>query len=330
LSPRPTASEVRQAAVGRGDNPEAFQLYLQGKYCSERVTQADSDRAIELFRKALAIDPAFALAWAGLARSHQMQSGFGFAPIDEGSERAREAAQRAVKIAPDLAEGHIQLGLVQEGYDWDWAAADASFRRALELAPGDANAVRAAAGLARILGRFDEAQALMHKAIALDPLSSRTHRQAAMIYLAADRIDDAAAAFQLALDLSPNFGLAHAFLAIARLLQGRGEEGLALAEAESHDVFRNLAFTMIHHSLGHPAEADAALQTLIGQFGWTAAFQIAEAFAHRGEIDKAYEWLEKAYAQRDSGVSYTAVDVLLRPLHGDPRWRPFLERLHLA
>ena len=107
-------------------------------------------------------------------------------------------------------------------------------------------------------------------------------------------------------------------------------EDRALAKAESHDVFRNLAFAMIQHSLGHPAESDAALKALIDGFGWTAAYQIAEAYAHRGEIDKAYEWLETAYSQRDPGVVYTAVDGFLMPLHGDPRWQPFLKRMSLA
>ncbi len=324
------AAEVRRAAVGRGDDPEAFQLYLQGKFFGERTTQADTDKAIGLFQRALAIDPDFALAWAGLSRVHQTQAGFGFAQIDKGFESAREAAQHALQLAPDLAEAHIELGLVLEGHDWNWTEADASFRRALELAPGDAHALRGAAGLARILGQYDKALELIRKAIALDPLSARTHRQAAMVYLMADRLDDAAAAFQLALDLSPNAGLNHGFLAITRLLQGRGQEALALAEAESHDVFRNLAFAMIHHTLGHPAEADTALQALIDGFGWTAAFQIAEAYAYRGEVEKAYEWLEAAYAQRDPGVAYAAVDVLLRPLHGDSRWQPFLRRIGLA
>ena len=323
-------AEVRKAAVGRSDSPEAFALYLQGKFIGERVTQADSDKAIELFKKALAIEPSFALAWAGLARVHQLQAGYGFAPIDEGYERAREAAQQALRVAPDLAEAHIEMGLLQLAHDWDWGAADASFRRALEAAPGDANAVRAAAGLARILGRFDEALALIEQAVALDPLSPHTHRQAAMIYLAARRFDDAASSFQLSLDLSPNFGLAHAFLAIARMLQGRAEEGLVLAEAESHDVFRNVALAMIHHFLGHPAESDMALKTLIDGFGWTAAYQVAETYAHRVEIGRAFEWLDKAYAQRDPGLAYTAVDAFFDPLHDDPRWLPLLKRLNLA
>ncbi len=324
------AADVRQATTGRSDDPAAFQLYLQGKFFAERVTQADTDKAIALFRQALAVDPNFAQAWAEMSHVHQLQAGFGFAPIDEGYERAREAAQQALRLAPDAPEGYVQLGQVQELHDWDWAAADASYRRALELAPGDAKAVMAAASLARVLGRFDTGLELMRKAIALDPLSPRTHRQAAMIHLSANRVDAAAASFERALEINPTTGLIHAFLGITRLLQGRGEEGLALAKLESHDVFRNVAFAMIHHALGHPAESDAALHALIDGFGWTAAYQVAEVCAYRNEIAKAFEWLDKAYAQRDPGVVYSAVDMLLRPLHGDPRWRPFLRRLGLG
>jgi len=324
------AADVRQAAIGRSDNSEAFQLYLQGKFFGERTTQADTDKAIDLLQQALAIDPDFALAWTGLSRIHQVQAGFGFAPIDEGFERAREAAQHALRLAPDLAEGHIELGLVLEMHDWNWTAADTCFRRALELAPGDAHALRAAAGLARVLGRLDEALELMRKAIALDPLSASTHRQLALIHVMADRLDDAAASFQLALDLSPGAGLNHAFLAVVRVLQGRGQEALVLAEAESHGVFRNVALAMTQHALGRATESDAALQALIDGFAWTAAYQIAEVYAHRNEVEKAFEWLERAYVQRDPGVAFSAGDAFLRPLRGDPRWRPFLHRMRLA
>jgi len=222
------------------------------------------------------------------------------------------------------------MGRISETHDWDWAAADASFQRALELAPGDANALRAAAGLARILGHSEKAVDLIGKAIALDPLSAFTHRQAAMIHLVAGQLEETATSFQLALDINPKGGLYHAFLAITRLLQGRLGEARALAGHEGHDVFRNLALTLIEHKLGNAAASDAALKTLIDGFGWTAAFQIAEAYAFRGEVDKAYEWLESAYRQRDPGVVFTAVDTILRPLHSDPRWTPFVRRLGLG
>jgi len=330
-SDKAAAADVRRASTGRSDNPEAFQLYLQGKFYGERLTQADTDKAIELFQQALKIDPDFALAWAGLSHVHQAQAGYGFAPINEGYERAREAAQRALRLAPDLAEGYINLGVVQQAHDWNWTAADASFRRALELAPGNANALHVSATLARILGRVDEGLELIRRAIALDPVSASTHRQAAMIYVMADRLDEAAASFQLALDLAPKAGLNHGFLAITRLLQGRKHEALPIAQAESHDVFRNLAFAMIHHDLRHPAESDAALKALIDGYAWTAAYQVAEAYAYRKEIDKAFEWLERAYEHRDPGVTYSLADMLLRPpLEADPRWQPFLQRMNLA
>ncbi len=324
------AADVVRAVAGRSDDPQAFQLYLQGKFYGERTTQADTDKAIELFRGALAIDPDFALAWAGLSRIHQVQAGFGFAPIDEGFERAREAAQRALRLAPDLAEGHIELGLVYESHDWNWKEAETSLRRALELSPGDAHALRSAAGLARVLGRFDEGLELMHKAVALDPLSARTHRQMAMLAFMSERFDEAAVAFALALDLSPNTGLCHAFLAIARLMQGRADDALVLANAEIHDVFRDVALAMIHHAQGRRGESDAALQRLIDGSGWTAAYQVAEAYSYRNEVEPAFEWLERAYAQRDPGVIYAANDVFLRPLQHDPRWLPFVRRLGLV
>ena len=150
-----------------------------------------------------------------------------------------------------------------------------------------------------------------------------------MIAVMSERFDEAAASFQLALDLAPKAGLNHAFLAITRLMQGRGEEALKAAEAESHDVFRNLALAMIHHAQDRAAESDAELQTLISEFGWTAAYQVTEAYAYRNEVDKAFEWLERAYEQRDPGVTCSKTDVILRSLHGDPRWQPFLQRLGL-
>jgi TolB-like protein/class 3 adenylate cyclase len=324
------AKEVRKATTGRSDNPEAFQLYLQAKFHGERVNQADTDKAIELFERAIALDAGFALAWAGLSRIHQTQAGYGFAPIDEGYMRARDAAQHAIRIAPDLADGHVELGHVLQQHDWNWPAADAEYRRALELAPGDAHALRSAAELARTMGRRDQARDLIGKALAVDPLSSRTQRQAAMIHLASRDLESAAAAFRLALDLSPNTGLGHAFLAICRVLQGHAREALPLAQAEPHDVFRNLALTMALRALGRQAEADAALRTLERDFGWTAAYQVAEAYANRNDVETAFEWLEKAYVQRDPGVVYSAIDMLLDPLHGDPRWRPFVRKLGLG
>ncbi len=324
------AAEVRQAATGRSHNAEAFQLYLQGKFFGERVTQADSDKAIELLRQALAIDPDFAIAWAELSRIHQLQAGFGFAPIEVGFERAREAALEALRLAPDLADGHRALGSVLEHHDWNWSAASASFARALALAPGDSRVLEMAALHTRIRGQHREGLELIRKAVALDPLSAGLHRQMAHLCVMSGRLDEAASALERAIDLNPGAGLSHAFLALVRMLQGRLDGILETARAESHDVFRNMAIAMIQHTLGHPAESDAALDELIRAWGWTAAYQVADVYAYRGQADQAFEWLERAYAQRDPGIIMSAYDEFLRPLHDDPRWLPFVQRLGLA
>jgi TolB-like protein/tetratricopeptide (TPR) repeat protein len=320
-------AEVRRAAKGRADNPQAFQLYLQGKFYGERATQADTDKAIALFHEALAIDPDFPLAWAGLSLVQQLQAGYGFAPIDKGYEDARAAAQRALAMAPDLAEGHVAVGLIAQSYDRNWSAADASFRRALELAPGDVRALQAAAGLARILGRHQQAADLVQQTVARDPLSARAHRLAGNIYLIGGDLEAAARAFAMAIDINPTGTLAYAFLAMARLLQRRFDEALSLAERETHDVFRNLALAVIHHAAGRVEQSALASQALIDGFAWTAAYQVAEVCAYRGEIDKAFEWLETAFRQNDPGVIYSGSDPLLAPLHDDPRWAAFIARL---
>ena len=324
------AADVKAAATGRGDNPEAYQLYLQGRFFGERITQADTDKAIDFYQRAIALDPEFAQAWVELSRVHQIQAGFGFAPIDAGYERARDAAQHALALASDLAGGHVELGQVLYLHDWNWAAAEKAFRRALELAPGDARVVLSAASSARTQGKPGEARGLIRRAITLDPLSARTHRIAGLVAYGEGRLDDAETSFRMALDLAPSAGLAHAFLAVVRLLQGYPDDALQTAALETHDVFRNLAFAMIHHTLGHPAESDAALATLTKDFGWTAAWQIAEVHAYRGEVDAAFDWLERAYVQRDPGAVQAQTDAFMRPLHSDPRWPAYLVRMGFA
>jgi TolB-like protein/class 3 adenylate cyclase/Tfp pilus assembly protein PilF len=322
-------AEVDRAVAGRSDDPEAFRLYLQGRFFGERITQADTDKAIALLERAIAIDPSFALAWAELAHVHQTQAGFGFAGIDEGYERSRTAAERALALEPDLPEGLVALGRVHHSHDWDFAKAEAALRRALELAPGNATALLSAAINARTEGRTAEANALLSRAVALDPLSARVHREAGIVAICDGKLDEAVVSFQLTIDVNPSAGLAYAFLGMTRMLQDRVEEALELTLREPHDVFRLLALAMIAHHRGDVAASDAALDDLIARFGWTAAYQVAEAYAYRGQADEAFEWLDRAYEQRDPGIVYLLSDILLRSLRGDPRWTPLIRRVGL-
>jgi TolB-like protein/class 3 adenylate cyclase/tetratricopeptide (TPR) repeat protein len=324
-------AEVLAAAKGRGENAEAYRLYLQGRFFEDRLTREDTAKSIGYYRQALELDPQYALAWAGVSRAHTNQAGYSWdLAIAEGFGKAREAAERALELDPDLAEGHAALGQIRRLYDWDWNGADASFRRALELAPGNAQVIRDAGGLAGNLGRPQEALELLRRAVVLDPLSAPAHRSLARSAFFADFLDEAEAAGQKALELSPQGGLTHFWLGLVRLGQGRLDEAQEMFQREAHDTFRLLGLSQVHHARGRSAESAAALQELIKKDAAGAAYQIALGYAYRGETELAFEWLERAYVQRDPGLGMMKISQPLRKMHDDPRWQPFIEKMGLA
>jgi tetratricopeptide (TPR) repeat protein len=336
LTEKPDASasaavkaEVRAATKGRSENVEAYRLYLQGRFFHDRLTGGDTAKAMLYYRQALELDPQYALAWSGVSRCY----GAGY-PVDmavpEGSVRAREAAERALQLEPDLTEAHVALGLVRVMHDWDWKGADASFRRALELTPGDAQVLRSRGLLTANLGRQEEAIALIRRAIALDPLSVAPHRILARLCIFDGALEEAEAAAKKALELNPQGGMTNFWVGLIRMMQGGLEEALEIVQRETHETFRLVGLTLVQRARGRHAESDAALQELIEKHAAGGAYQIAEAYAYRGETDLAFEWLERAYTQRDPGTGMVRADPLLRSLSGDPRWRPFLNKMGLS
>jgi TolB-like protein/Tfp pilus assembly protein PilF len=325
-------AEIQAAARGRGENAEAYRLYLQANFHSDRFTAEDFATAIEAYLAALKLDPNYALAWAGLslAYAHGTAQAWLGTTLDEGFRLARDAAEKAMQLAPNLAEAHEALGVIRYSNDWDWKGAEASFARALELAPGNIRVTRNSKFLLNALGRYDEAIALLRKAVELDPLSGAVYRELATCYLASGRFGEAQTAIRKSLELSPHAGFAHYFHSIICLAQGRLDEALEAAKREIHDTFRLLSLAMVYHAQGRRAESDAALEKLIETVPDTGAFQIAEAFAYRDDKDQAFAWLERAYTQRDAGMSMLGWSRSMRSLHGDPRWQPFLEKVGLT
>ncbi|TMG86632.1 MAG: tetratricopeptide repeat protein [Betaproteobacteria bacterium] len=323
-------AELQAAAKGRGANAKAYALYLQGRFVADRITRDDLAKGIGYFREALELDPGYALAWAELSRAHLNEAGYSWAPLESGFGKARMAAERALELEPDLAEAYVALGLVQMNYDWDWQRADASFRRALSLAPGNAEVLRGAAVLAGTLGRNDEAVALARRAVALDPLSMSAHRSLGARCLGAGLLDEAEAVVKKAIEFSPQGGLLHAWLGRVHLAQGRIEEAREAFEKEVIEYYYLQGLAVVAYAQGRQAESDNALRQLIDKHAQESAYQVAEVYAYRGETDLAFAWLERAYAQRDPGLSSIRSNALLRNLHGDPRWRAFLEKMRLA
>ena len=323
-------AEVTAAGSGRSHNAEAYTLYLQGQFFKSHLTREGAAKAVECYERALRLDPEYALAWAGLSRALLDQAGQSWVPPIEAYARAGNAAERAVALGPTLPETHTAMGWVRMHRDWDWKGADTSFRRALELAPGSTLAMNGAGTLIGCLGRLDEACGLFRRAVELDPLNVPFNRNLGLYCLANDALEEADVALNDTLHLSPKSGLTHFWLALVRVQQGRPDDALAMIEKEANEVWQKIGLAVVQHARGNGAESDAALAEVIEKYGHEAAYQVAEMCAFRGEADRAFEWLERTREQRDPGIVYMKMDVLLRNLHADPRWQPFLQNMGMA
>jgi serine/threonine-protein kinase len=313
----------------RGKNAEAYNAYLQGRYFFERRNKENLEKAIDYYKQAIQLDPGYARAWAGLAEARSGQADSGYVPVEEGYRKAREAVERALALDPNLAEAHETMGWIKRAYDWDWVGADASGQRALALEPGNATVVWSAAALASTLGRFEEALALDRRAVELDPLRVSSHVNLGVDAYYAGRLEEAVAALKKALELNSEFPGAHAYLGRAYLLQGHQQEALAEMEREPERIWRLYGLALAYHGLGQKQESDAALGELIARYQAEFAFQVAEVYGFRNEADRAFRWLERAYIQRDAGLTELKGDPLLKSLEGDPRYAAFLARMHL-
>jgi serine/threonine protein kinase/tetratricopeptide (TPR) repeat protein len=322
-------AEVADAAKGRGRNPEAHRLYLQGRYLVDRFAREDVERGIESLRAAIDIDPTHALAWAELSTAHSLRAGYGWGPHAEELARAREAARRAIALEPAIVEGHAALAWVVMNADWNWASAEASYRRALELAPRSVMVLNGAGWLMRAMGRIDEAIALFERAVEQDPLSSVAYHSLASTYYYAGRLDDAEATFRKTLELAPRRTESRSNLAMVLLQLGRNEEALQEATREPEGAFGLWALAIVHHAQGRPSQSDAALRELTERFPTEAAYQVAGAHAARGEMDAAFAWLDRSCDQNDGGLMYLLGDPLFASARKDPRWRGVLARMGL-
>jgi TolB-like protein/DNA-binding winged helix-turn-helix (wHTH) protein/cytochrome c-type biogenesis protein CcmH/NrfG len=310
-------------------SPEAFDAYLQGYYHFERDTDKDTEMAAKYYERATQLDPSYALAWVGLSRARNWQANTGLIPVEEGHRLAREAVERALALNPNLAEAHTQMGRIKQQVDFDWAGAAASFRRAVALDPGNPEVVRAAASSAARLGRFDEALPLNRRAVDLDPLNADSWELLAETEYYMGQLDQATADFKKALELNPDVVAAHEQLSKISVMRRRPQDALPEIELVRYDEMRLYMYAIAYYALGRQKESDAALSEFITKYHANGAYQIAEVYAFRNQTVEAFEWLERAYAQRDGGLIGTKVDPLLKNLHSDPRFAAFLKKLNL-
>jgi len=321
------AAEVAEAAKGHGHNPEAHRLYLQGKYFLGRLTQEDTARALRYLSEAVRLDPSHAAAWTELSRGNAQSAGFGWIPVREGYARAREAAQRALQLEPDLAEAHARMSGIQRLHDWDWKGAEESIRRASELAPGRADILRAAGSMAHLMGRLEEAEIHIRRAIDQDPLDGGGYSMMGLLYRSMNRLGDAERMIRKAIELSPQRISAHHILGIVLADQGRDAEALEEANREPAEWARLTSLAYVHEKAGRMRESDEALRELEAKHAVDTAYQIAAVYAGRNDLDGAFRWLNRSVDEKDAGSAQMSVEPVFRVLHGDPRWKEILRRI---
>jgi TolB-like protein/class 3 adenylate cyclase len=327
-------AEVQAAERGGTKNLEAHELYLQGRFYENRHSDKSTREALAAYQRAVELDPRFALAWAGVARTNVWIAGFsaegGQKEFDAHLATARDAVARALAIEPDLFEALYARAWMETNFDFDWSAAAQTVSRAMALAPSDPNTLIAAANLETARGNSRREIELYRKAVDLDPVNAQARSFLAFALATTKQFPEARAEYARVVELNPSAPWAHAGLGLAYLLQNKFEEAATEAQADAGEWARLLIVSCARWGQRRVHESDAALNELINNNAETAAYQIAEAYAYRGDKDKAFEWLERARRQRDPGLGDVRKDPLLENLYNDPRWNIFLRTMGLT
>ena len=324
-------SRIRQKPAS---DLQAYQLYLQGRHCVLRFTQEGMRQGIHYFERAIAVDPRYALAYAGITMACvELGEGGHIAP-DIAYPRAREAVTTALALDPGLAEAHCMHGYLKVVWEFDWVGAEQAFKRALALRPGYADAYDMYGRLCTALCRFDEGLAMMRRAQELDPLAHRS--DVANALLRAGHYDEAVDAASRVVEFDPHYDRGHATLGWAYLKKGLIREGLAELEravALSPDTSQWLA--QLGEALALSGDHDRA-RAILGQLEalsdqrYVSPYHFAYVYTGLSELDKAMDWLERAYEERAGAIYGVKGSFLFTPLQSHPRFMALLRKMNLA
>lgn len=325
-------ADVEAASRGGTRNPDAYGSLLQGRFFLNRGTPEDYGRAVDYFRAAIRVDPAFALARAELARAYVNLAQFALTPrsFSEAFQLARTAAEQTLAVEPRIAGAQVVLAQVRLVHDWDVPGAHEAVRRALELAPNDPAALSTAAMMTLFLGLPAPAVRLCRRAVELEPLNPQARVFLSVAHFYSGQLPEAEHEIRRALELNPVVTLGPSMLGYIRLQQGRYEEAIEAAGREQLQFLGMVPVALARLRQGRPAEAEKILAYLIDKYSERMAFNIAQIYACRGEVEPAFAWLHRACEQKDSGLIHARIDPFLVQLHEDPRWEILLHRLGLV
>jgi len=330
---RLTYEDKARLTVRHTENAEAHRAYLQGRFWWNKRTKEGFRKAIEYFDKAIRIDPTYALAYAGKADCYCLMVLLD-SPPKECIPKAREAAEQALAANGTLAEAHASLGWIKWVYDWDWPGAERSFKRAIELNPRYPTAHNWYAGFLAAMGRDTEAIEQMTRAHQLDPGSLIINRDLGVIYSFTGQIDRAIGQLRKTIQMDPRFAPAHAHL--GRVYIDAGMYAEAIAELETAvDLTGHVTHGgMLGHAYARVGRRDDAARELeilteFAKQGNCPAFKFAVIHAGLDDKEQAFEWLEKAYENREFAMAILSVGQGFNSLRDDPRFDDLLRRIGL-
>jgi serine/threonine-protein kinase len=328
-----SGDDQKRLAKHSTENTEAYQLYLKGLYHWNRRSADDLKKGVDDFEQAIALDPTYGLAYAGLAGCYNVMSQYAGRPAKKVFPKAEEAARHAIQIDDGIAQAHAFLGYARFAYDWDWAGAERELRRAIDLDPNFVTAHSYYSVYLVAIGRTEQAIAEAHRAQELDPLSLITHATAGLVLTHARLHDEAIAQCRRALDFDPNFAAGHWFLGMAYMAQGN--QNAAIEELQkavdlgggNSQYSGSLAAALA--AGGRTAEARKSIPPLLSMGGDSAiSYQLALIYENLGDKDRAMDFLEKAYDEHAFQMCMAKSQPYLDPLRSHPRFVALMQRLN--
>jgi serine/threonine protein kinase/tetratricopeptide (TPR) repeat protein len=328
-------AQKTQIARGQTENPEAYQLYLKGRFYAAKFDAEDLNKGLDYIRQAIALDPNYALAYDGLAYYYEIVEDLYF-PVGEVMPKAKEAARKALEIDGSIAESHVQMGNIDTMYDFDWAGAEREYKRAIEINPNYAPAHENYAWLLTAVGRMTEAVAESQRAEELDPLSTEIASFAGWWLYFARRYDEAVTQFGKCLDLDPNYPICHWELGQAYAEQRRFSDAIAAQAGvlkmdprwsrASADAARAYALS------GRREQAQRQLDELLARTSskssHVAKYALARLYAALGDKNRALDELEQSFAERSFFFDFIRSDPEMDGLRSEPRFQDLVRRMN--
>jgi TolB-like protein len=324
---------IRPGASGALPGPaqvdtRAWAFYLQGLFLWQQRTPEGLQNAEAAFRSALEIDPEYQLSRVGLAAIWLEREAAG----DKEPlllENARDAVATALRSRPEMPAAYELLSYIRRNYDWDWQGALDAAEQALSLSPGDPELMSTASQALFTLGRFERAGELLQASIRQDPLNLLHRVRLGMLQEFSGEYEQSLTSYRVALEFNPELPGVRAYRARIKIIQENPDSASKESDQEITPFWQRYSRILALSAQQRHDEAESLLEQMIADDGHHAAYQLTEILAFRGETDRAFEWFQRAYDQKDGGMSEIIGNYFLRNLHDDPRWEEMLIKMGL-